>query len=46
MAKRTLACVVGDHLGGGVDGITVGCAEDAYVGVVLERYDQQYLNST
>ena len=46
MTKRMLVCVVDDHSGGGVDIITVGCAEYACVGVVLERHDQQYLDST
>ena len=40
MAKRTPVCVVDDHLGGGVDVITAGCAEGVCVGAVPGRYDQ------
>lgn len=39
MAKQTLVCVVGDHLGGDADATTAGCVGGVCVGHVLERYD-------
>ena len=40
MVKRTIVCVADDHSDGGVAATIVGCAGDAYVGVVPERYGQ------